>query len=167
MYVVSDRNESIINAVMRVYPGVPHYACIFHLWGNIKNRYRRSHERLSEVFYIMAKDYTQTDFDKLMRTVEEVDIRVKQYLQFAGYDKWARIYAPVHREWCMTSNLEKSINFALVPARELSIFDFLEEVRLMFGRWNLENQKEATYTFTPLMGKFQDISAKNEAKVQR
>ncbi|XP_069146939.1 uncharacterized protein [Solanum lycopersicum] len=31
MCVVSDRNESIIKAVSRVFDGVPHYACIWHL----------------------------------------------------------------------------------------------------------------------------------------
>lgn len=82
----------------------------------------------------------------------------------AGYDKCARIYAPVHHGWCMTSNLAESINSALGSARKLPIYDFLEEVHLMFSRWNCDNQKEATYIFTPLMCKFQEILAKNEVK---
>lgn len=82
----------------------------------------------------------------------------------AGYDKWVRIYTPVHRGWCITSNLAESINTALVSACEFPVFDFLEEVYLMFGRWNLENQKEPTYTFTLLMGIYQDILMKNELK---
>ena len=31
MCVVSDQNESIIKKVSRVFDGVPHYACIWHL----------------------------------------------------------------------------------------------------------------------------------------
>ncbi|XP_019252688.1 PREDICTED: uncharacterized protein LOC109231484 [Nicotiana attenuata] len=76
----------------------------------------------------MAKAYTEAEFDSLMEKVEKVDIRVKEYLELAGYEKWARLYAPVNREWTMTSNIAESINAALVSARELPIYDFLEEV---------------------------------------
>ncbi|XP_049360965.1 uncharacterized protein LOC125825695 [Solanum verrucosum] len=110
----------------------------------------------------MAKTSNQLDFDRLMKIVEKVDIRVKEYLELAGYDKWYRIYAPVHRGWSMTSNITESINAALVSARELPIYDFLEEVRLMFGRWNCDNKKEESFTFTPLIGKFQEILKINE-----
>ncbi|XP_047253606.1 uncharacterized protein LOC124897171 [Capsicum annuum] len=36
MCVVSDRNPSIIKVVAGVYNNVPHYACMWHLWGNVK-----------------------------------------------------------------------------------------------------------------------------------
>ncbi|XP_019226888.1 PREDICTED: uncharacterized protein LOC109208260 [Nicotiana attenuata] len=63
-----------------------------------------------------------------MEKGEKVDIRVKEYLELAGYEKWARLYAPVNRGWTMTSHIADSINAALVSARELPIYDFLEEV---------------------------------------
>ncbi|XP_009617909.1 uncharacterized protein [Nicotiana tomentosiformis] len=53
----------------------------------------------------MAKAYTQDEFDSLMEKVEKVDIRVKEYLELAGYEKWARLYAPVNHGWTMTSNI--------------------------------------------------------------
>lgn len=59
MRVVSDRNESIIKIVSRVYPTVPHFACIWHPWNNVYKKYRKSHERLREVYYSMAKAYTR------------------------------------------------------------------------------------------------------------
>ncbi|XP_075095337.1 uncharacterized protein LOC142173613 [Nicotiana tabacum] len=101
MCIVSDRNESIIKSVSRVYP--------------------------------MAKACTQAEFDSLMEKVEKVNIRVKEYLKLAGCEKWARLYALVNKGWTMTSNIAESINAALVSARELPIYDFLEEVRKMFG----------------------------------
>ncbi|XP_016574153.2 uncharacterized protein LOC107871782 [Capsicum annuum] len=61
----------------------------------------------------MAKAYRQSDFNSLMEIVQNVDVRVKEYLELAGYDKWSRVYAPVHRGWTITSNIE-SINSALV-----------------------------------------------------
>ncbi|XP_019239481.1 PREDICTED: uncharacterized protein LOC109219476 [Nicotiana attenuata] len=104
MCIVSDGNESIIKSVSRVYQMY----------------------RILPVYGI----YGTT----LMEKVEKVDIRVKEYLELARYEKWARLYAPVNRGWTMTSNIAESINAALVLARELPIYDFLEEVRKMFGR---------------------------------
>ncbi|XP_060178363.1 uncharacterized protein LOC132608345 [Lycium barbarum] len=133
MCVVSDRHESIIKVVSKVYPNVPHFACIWHLWKN----------------------------------VETVDIRVKDYLELAGREKWSRLYAPVNQAWTMTSNIAESINSALVQARELPIFDFLEEVRIMFGRWNFTNRQNGSYTFTTLGKKFSEMLSINERKSAR
>ncbi|XP_019236841.1 PREDICTED: uncharacterized protein LOC109217067 [Nicotiana attenuata] len=115
----------------------------------------------------MAKTYTQAEFDSLMEKVEKVDIRVKEYLELAGYEKWARLYAPVNRGWTITSNIAESINAAIVSARELPIYDFLEEVRKMFGRWNCSNRKEATQTYTTLGKKYQEMLTLNEAMSTR
>ncbi|XP_059318839.1 uncharacterized protein LOC132069518 [Lycium ferocissimum] len=134
MCIVSDRHESINKAVCLTYPNVPHYACIWHLWGNVCKNYKKSKDVLSPVFYAMAKEYTQDEFDELMVKVVKADIRVVEYLDLAGREKWARVYASVNRGWTMTSNIAECINRHLVAARELPIFDFLEEVRKMFGR---------------------------------
>nr|XP_016509963.1 PREDICTED: uncharacterized protein LOC107827360 [Nicotiana tabacum] len=162
MFIISDRNESIIKSVSRVYPAVPHFACIWHLWNNVYKKFKKSHSKLSEIYFSMAKAYTQAEFDSLMEKVEKVDIRVKEYLELTGYEKWARLYAHVNRGWTMTSNIVESINAALVSARELPIYDFLEEVRKMFGRWNCSNRKEASQTYTTLGKKYQDMLTLNE-----
>ncbi|XP_015166994.1 uncharacterized protein [Solanum tuberosum] len=167
MCVVSDRNESIIKAVTRVYNNVSHYACMWHLWDNVEKKFRKSSKELSPVFYTMAKTCNKLEFDRVLDTVEKVDVGVKEYLKLAGYDKWSRCHAETHRGWAMTSNIVESINGALVSARELSIFNFLEEVRLMFGRWNHDNKHEATCTFTPLIENFQNILVENEAMSTR
>ncbi|XP_019234681.1 PREDICTED: uncharacterized protein LOC109215116, partial [Nicotiana attenuata] len=160
MSIVSHRNESTIKSVSRVYPDVPHFACIWHLWNNVYKKFKKSHAKLSEIYFSMAKAYTQAKFDSLMEKVEKVDSRVKEYLELAGYEKWARLYAPVNRGWTMTSNIAESINGALVSARELPIYDFLE--RKMFGRWNCSNSKEATQTYKTLGKKYQEMLELNE-----
>ena len=167
MCVVSDRHNSILKAVSIVYNNVQHYACIWHLWANVCMNFRKENDQLSEVFYTMAKAYTQSDFDKLMKRVEQFDVRVKNYLEMVGYEKWARLYAPVPRGWVMTSNIAECINSTLVAARELPIFDFLEQVRLMFARWNCTNRKNASCTFTLLGKKFQEMLLLNESKSGR
>ncbi|XP_060200290.1 uncharacterized protein LOC132628528 [Lycium barbarum] len=63
-----------------------------------------------------------------MDKIGNVDIWVKRYLEDVGRDKWSRLYSPVNRGWTMTSNIAECINGKLVAARELHIFDFLEEV---------------------------------------
>ena len=75
-----------------------------------------------------------------------MDVGVKEYLELAGYEKWSRCHAKTHRGWAMTFNIAESINVALVSTRELPIFNFLEEVTLMFGRWNHDNKHEAACT---------------------
>ncbi|XP_047263747.1 uncharacterized protein LOC124896255 [Capsicum annuum] len=102
-----------------------------------------------------------------MEKVEAVDIRVKKYLELAGYEKWARSYATVHRGWNLTSNILESINKVLVSARELPIYDFLEEVLLLFVKWNCANRQEASYTFRTLIEKFNDMLSENEALCTR
>ncbi|XP_009792830.1 uncharacterized protein LOC107829172 [Nicotiana tabacum] len=67
----------------------------------------------------------------------------------------------------MTSNITESINVALVSARELPIYDLLEEVRKMFGRWNCSNRKEALQTYTTLGKKYQEMLTLNEAMSTR
>nr|XP_010321882.1 uncharacterized protein LOC104647791 [Solanum lycopersicum]XP_019069761.1 uncharacterized protein LOC104647791 [Solanum lycopersicum]XP_025887202.1 uncharacterized protein LOC104647791 [Solanum lycopersicum]XP_025887203.1 uncharacterized protein LOC104647791 [Solanum lycopersicum] len=63
----------------------------------------------------------------------------------------------------MTSNIAESINVALVSSRKLPIFNFLEEVILIFGRWNHDNKHEGVCTFTPLIGKAQNLLIEYEA----
>ncbi|XP_075092375.1 uncharacterized protein LOC142172611 [Nicotiana tabacum] len=167
MCIVSDRNENIIKSVSRVYPYLPHCACIWHLWNNVYKKFKKRHAKLSEIYFSMAKAYTQTEFDSLMEKVEKVDIRVKEYLELAGYEKWARLYVPVNRGWTMTSNIAESINAALVSERELPIYDFLEEVRKMFGRWNCSNLKEATQTYKTLGKKYQEMLELNDTMCTR
>ncbi|XP_047257550.1 uncharacterized protein LOC124889624 [Capsicum annuum] len=62
MCVVSDRHESIIKVVSVVYPNVPHLACIWHLWKNVCTNFRKSKDRLSDIYYAMAKAYCKDEF---------------------------------------------------------------------------------------------------------
>ncbi|XP_059277946.1 uncharacterized protein LOC132032195 [Lycium ferocissimum] len=132
MCIVSDRHESINKVVSRIYPNVPHYACIWHLWGNLCKKYKKSHDVLSPVFYAMAKAYTQEDFDELLGKVEKA-FRVASIWNWLKREKWAREYESLTE---VDNDFEHSecINRHLVANKRASIFDFLEEVRKMFGR---------------------------------
>ncbi|XP_004237629.2 uncharacterized protein [Solanum lycopersicum] len=110
----------------------------------------------------MAKAYKQSEFDELMEKVEQVDVRVKNYLESADYEKWARVYATINRGMVMTSNIVECINSCLFKARELSVYNFLEAARQMFARWNLKNHTSASHTFTTLCGRPHEMLVANE-----
>ncbi|XP_015170291.1 uncharacterized protein [Solanum tuberosum] len=168
--VVSDKNESIMKSVRNVFPNVPHYACIWHLWKNVCGNFKRSRNTLSDLFYSMAKAYKNEDFDKLMAKVDKVDHRVKEYLEDAGYEKWSRVHSIVNRVRMMTSIIAECINGCLVEARQLSILEFLEEVRILFGSWYCKNREITSYTKDTLGRRFEKvliIKASKSSKMEK
>ncbi|XP_049349455.1 uncharacterized protein LOC125814026 [Solanum verrucosum] len=157
MCIVSDRNESIMKSVRIVFPNVPHYAWIWHLWKNVCGNFKRSRNTLSDLFNSMAKAYKKEGFDKLMAKVDKIDHRVKEYLEDAGYEKWSRVHSTVNRGRMMTLNIAECINGCLVEARQLSILEFLEEVKILFGSWHCKHRKIAYYTKDTLGRRFEEV----------
>ncbi|XP_016544493.1 uncharacterized protein LOC107844639 [Capsicum annuum] len=102
-----------------------------------------------------------------MSKVAKVDQRVKEYLEEAGYEKWAWCHSPVNRGRMMTSNIIEFINGCLVEARKLSILGFLEKVRILFAAWNCKNNEIASYTNTTLGRRFEEILTLNGVKPLR
>ncbi|KAH0670549.1 hypothetical protein KY289_025042 [Solanum tuberosum] len=161
------RDKGTLKAVMRQY-AIDHRfqwktnisSEISDLKGTYNGTFLSASSLDGAVFYAMSKAYRHSEFDDLMKKVEHIDIRVKNYLELAGYEKWARVYATVDRGSVMTSNIVECINACLVDARELPVYDFLEEVRQMFGRWNFTNHTSTSNTFTTLCGKLKKYSLK-------
>ncbi|XP_004244925.1 uncharacterized protein [Solanum lycopersicum] len=112
----------------------------------------------------MEKAYRKEDFDKLMAKVVKVDHRMKDYFEDAGYEKWSRVHSIINRGRMMTSNIIECINGYLVDARKLSIIDFLEEARLLFGSWNYKNREIATYIKDTLGRRIEEILIVNASK---
>ncbi|XP_009769372.2 uncharacterized protein [Nicotiana sylvestris] len=139
MCVVLDRNESILKATSIVYPGMPHYSSIWHIWTNIRLKFKKGHLQLHELYFATARSYTLDEFNERMSKIEEVEPRVKSYLYDIGYHRWSRIHATVNRTWTMTSNIAESLNAVTKDARELPIFDLLEYMRTLLERWTSEN----------------------------
>ncbi|XP_016574837.1 uncharacterized protein LOC107872721 [Capsicum annuum] len=115
----------------------------------------------------MDKSYKKEDFEYIMSKVAKVDQRVKEYLEKAGYEKWARCHSPVNRGRMMTSNIAECINGCLVEARKLPILGFLYEVRILFAAWNCKNNEIASYTNTTLGRRFEEILTYNGVKALR
>ncbi|XP_075084113.1 uncharacterized protein LOC107807718 [Nicotiana tabacum] len=93
MCIVSDRNESILKASSTVYTGIPHYACMWHIWTNVRSKFKKGHLKLSELYFAMARSYTLDEINERMSTIEEIDTRVKAYLYDIDSHKWSRVRA--------------------------------------------------------------------------
>ncbi|XP_019251111.1 PREDICTED: uncharacterized protein LOC109230027 [Nicotiana attenuata] len=156
MCVVSDLNESILKATSIVYPGMPHYSCMWHIWTNIRAKFNKGHLKLSELYFATARSYTLDEFNERMSKIEEIDPRVKAYLYDIGYHRWSRVHATVNRTWTMTSNIVESLNVVTKDARELPIVELLEYMRTLLERWTKEKLLKAKGTFTYLGFKYNE-----------
>ncbi|XP_070009655.1 uncharacterized protein [Nicotiana sylvestris] len=154
MCVVSDRSESILKATSIVYPGMLHYSCMWHIWTNIRGKFKKGHLKLSELYFATARSYTLDEFNEMMSKIEEIDPRVKAYLYNIGYHRWSRVHATVNRTWTMTLNIAESLNAVTKYARELPIVELLEYMRTLLEHWTKEKLFKAKGTFTYLGYKF-------------
>ncbi|XP_017245339.2 uncharacterized protein LOC108216998 [Daucus carota subsp. sativus] len=96
MTIISDRHESIIKAVSKVYPEIPYGFCIFHLLSNIKSKFKKNSKKIKESFSA-ENAYTVKKFEYHMRELDKVDSRIRTFLEEVGYDKWARVHSPNNR----------------------------------------------------------------------
>ena len=157
MSIVSDRHDSIANAVEKVYPEAGHYNCIYHLLNNIKMKYRKNNEELKKFFFGAAKAYTQYTFEYNMQQLDQMDVRIRKYLDGVGREKWAALYAKDYRRQAMTSNIAESLNAKNNRARELPITPLLEALRALCQQWSNKFRTLAMNTVTPLTPKYHKI----------
>nr|XP_016446667.1 PREDICTED: uncharacterized protein LOC107771735 [Nicotiana tabacum] len=149
MCVVSDRNESILKATSIVYPAMPHYSCMWHIWTNIRAKFNKGHLKLSELYFAKAQSYMLDEFNERMSKIEEIEPRVRAYLYDIGYHRWSRVHATVNKIWTMIS-----LNAVTKDARELPIVKLLEYMRTLLERWTNEKLLKEKGTFTYLGFKF-------------
>ncbi|XP_019224696.1 PREDICTED: uncharacterized protein LOC109206331 [Nicotiana attenuata] len=161
MCIVSDRNESIFNATKAVYPEVPHYIYMFHLWQNVKRTFKKQHKQLKDIFFALARAYTVEKFEYHMTEMCKIDLRVQPYLFEIGYERWSRAYSKVKRSMVMTSNIAESINAANKDARELPVMRLLEYMTNLLQQWNNKNRKSEIETSTELGEKYDKLLREN------
>ncbi|XP_009614910.1 uncharacterized protein [Nicotiana tomentosiformis] len=154
MCVVSDQNKSILKAASTVYTGMPYYACMWHIWTNVRSKFKKGHLKLSELYFATVRSYMLDEFNERMSQIEEIDTRVKVYLYDIGYHKWSRVHATEIRTWMMTSNIAESLNAITKDTRELPVVELLEYMRILLERWTNEKLLKAKGTFTYLGKKY-------------
>ena len=162
--IISNRHESIISAVKKVYLEAAHGFCIFHIINNLKTKFKRNTLQIKELFLAAAKSYKIEDFDTNMSEIRKIDERVHQYLQDIGLEKWTKVYSMNNKFRMMTSNIAESLNSAIKNARELPITTLLEYLRGLMQEWTSTNKNIALSTFTKLGKKPEEILNQNYMK---
>lgn len=148
--IISDRHESIENAVQKIYTNANHGVCMFHLINNLKSNFR---SQVTQTFRKAAEAYTIEDFEYNMAELDKIDDRVRPYLFKIGYEKWSRVHSKNKRYSMMTSNIAESMNSANKKIRELPVAIVVECLRSLIQEWFFKNRSEAEATFTKLAKK--------------
>ncbi|XP_009631720.2 uncharacterized protein [Nicotiana tomentosiformis] len=159
MCIVLDKHDGIWRATSIVYPEVPHYACMFHLWNNIKTNFRKSQKQIKEVYFALARSYTVEEFNRHMAELEAIDSRVKIYMIDIRYDKWSRAHSKANIT--MVSNIAESVNAATKHARDLLVVNLLDFMTTLIQKWNYTNRKDAVESFMKIGVKYEKILAYN------
>ncbi|CAA7038952.1 unnamed protein product [Microthlaspi erraticum] len=137
---VSDRAQSIENALLANYPLAHHGICSFHFQKNIELNFRGT--PLIPLYKEAAKAYTRFDFDNLLNEIMISDEEVGNYLVGADVRKWSRAYAPANRYNIMISNLAESLNSLLKEPREYPIVCLFDTIRSILTRWFQERHEK-------------------------
>ncbi|XP_050229197.1 uncharacterized protein LOC126678337 [Mercurialis annua] len=90
MCIVSDRHLSIDKVAEKIYPEATHCLCMFHLLNNIKVNFKRNAKKVKVPFFAAAKAYTENDFNYHMKELDELDERIRPYLEGIGNKRWSR-----------------------------------------------------------------------------
>ncbi|XP_050217675.1 uncharacterized protein LOC126668527 [Mercurialis annua] len=150
MCIISDRHESISKAVEKIYPEAHHGICTYHLFNNVKARYRKAKGEIREHFFGAAKAYNIEQFEKHMKELDKVDPKIREYLKEVGLEKWTTIKSRNSRYSTMTSNFAESLNATNIAARELPITIMLEFLRSLVQKWSHANRERARATKTDM-----------------
>ncbi|KAH0696273.1 hypothetical protein KY289_013755 [Solanum tuberosum] len=128
---------------------------------------RKSQQRVTELFYSMAKTYTMTEFNQCMTILEKINKRIKDYLLNIGYNKWSRVHAEVNRTWMMTSNIAESVNSRTIHAKVLTVLHLLKFMRQLVQKWNNNNRSKATFSGFHLGKKYENILWRNKTASEK
>lgn len=148
---ITDRNQSIKNALGRVYKNARHGYCMWHIKQNLKSRYFCSDA--IDLFLRAAEAYQVSRFNESWSEIQN------RYNQLATYlttnmdvSHWSRAYFGGYRYNIMTTGGAESINHALKEAREYPLISMLDAIIELTSDWFYKHRNEASScntTFTP------------------
>ncbi|XP_052206855.1 uncharacterized protein LOC127811189 [Diospyros lotus] len=104
LVIVSDRHQSIANAMSCVFPSVPHVFCFFHLKQNLKKRCRQRKDVMT-AFYLATYSYTTIECDTYLAEIQSMHPQTHLTFMEARPKKWSRAYCPRIRYSMMTTNI--------------------------------------------------------------
>ncbi|XP_060968368.1 uncharacterized protein LOC133035941 [Cannabis sativa] len=90
------------------------------------------------------------EFEFHMRELDNLDKRIRPYLEKIGHEKWSRYHSENNRYSTMTSNIAEALNSANLAARETPVTTLMECLRAQMQEWTYNNRKEAQKCTTRL-----------------
>ena len=92
-----------------------------------------------------------------MQQLDQIDVRICNYLDGVGREKWAALYSKDYKRYAMTSNIAESLNARNNRACELPITPLLEALRALCQQWSNKFRTLAMHTVTSLTPKYHKI----------
>ncbi|KAK2655115.1 hypothetical protein Ddye_008167 [Dipteronia dyeriana] len=128
LVIVSDRKNSIITSVEKVFPNSFHGACAIHLQWNMLAHYGKN-KALKRYFDRATRVYRESQFLQLMEQLANINSEAAQYVTAVRFDRWSRAYSPRKRYNIMSTNITESMNNALKGCKELPITGVIDYIR--------------------------------------
>ncbi|XP_070020259.1 uncharacterized protein [Nicotiana sylvestris] len=142
---LSDRNQSIVNGIRKVFPEAHHGICLYHFEKNLKQRHAKA--TVINLFQSVARSYKHEDFNQLMSQLKSIDKKTYNYIMEEPPERWARSWFPQRRYYMLTTNIVESMNSVLLKGREMPILRMLDFIQEMLGEWFYKRRKKANETF--------------------
>ncbi|XP_022889448.1 uncharacterized protein LOC111404956 [Olea europaea var. sylvestris] len=154
---VSDRHNSIKNVIEKVYPGIYHGICSYHLLQNLKSYFGKSDHNITQAFNSDVRAYTLAKFEYNMRQLDSINPKITAYLAKVNPEKWSRFHMPANRYSIMTLNIVESVNTVTKVAKNFPVVALLDSLRQTIQSWFCKHRDSASDTFTKLSGNNEKI----------
>ncbi|KAK0588532.1 hypothetical protein LWI29_002170 [Acer saccharum] len=149
LVIVSDRKNSIITGVEKVFPNSFHGACAIHLQRNMLGHYGKN-KALKRYFERAARVYRESQFRQRMEQLANINSEAARYVTDAGFDRWSRAYSPRKRYNIMSTNIAESMNNAIKGCKELPITGVIDYIRGVLQGWFHDRRTAALKLTTQL-----------------
>ncbi|KAL0702306.1 hypothetical protein Bca4012_058428 [Brassica carinata] len=134
--IVSDRAPQICVAKDQWYPLSHHGCCLVHLQRNVDAKFKKRNQK--QMVGRAAEIFKVSHFKRLYTEIKLTDKRCWDYLEKIDPRHWTRSHFEGERYNPMSSNIDESLNKALVPAI-MALFEF---IRRMISRWFVSRQRK-------------------------
>ncbi|XP_024018982.1 uncharacterized protein LOC112090897 [Morus notabilis] len=146
---ISDRNQSISNALSTVYTLAHHGCCTWHVSQNIKSNFRCS--GVLPLFFKIAEAYRIDEFFVLFDELSARYPRIARYLQEqVRFEMWFRAHFKRNQYNIMTTNMSESVNTMLKDVRDYPVITLFNFIQAKMSEWFNNRRVEASKTKTLL-----------------
>ncbi|XP_024021578.1 uncharacterized protein LOC112091646 [Morus notabilis] len=146
---ISDRNQSISNALSTVYSLAHHGCCTWHVSQNIKSNFICS--GVLPLFFKTAEAYRIDEFSVLFDELSARYPSVARYLQEqVRFEMWSHAHFKRNRYNIMTTNMSESVNAMLKDVRDYPVIALFNFIQAKMSEWFNNRRVEASKTKTLL-----------------